>query len=139
MHVHENVKNSVVEFIRAYLEDKHFVEPEFFVGYKRIDIAFRNLRFLGEVEPNEVKKETEGIAQLEGHAKLVLDTTGYEEVYGAVFWATNDKGDKWGAEVYRFSGQNGEVKKELLGTGRETLKEVVLSVSRERIPLTTLS
>ncbi len=139
MHIHENVKNSVLEFIRAYLGDKHFVEPEFFVGSKRIDIAFRNLRFLGEVEPNEVKKDTEGIPQLEGYAKLVLDTTGYNEVYGAVFWATDDRGDKWETEVYRFSVQDGEIKKEFLGKGKEVLKDIILSISKDKIPLTTFN
>ncbi|HIQ48590.1 MAG TPA: SAM-dependent DNA methyltransferase [Aquifex aeolicus] len=136
MHVHENVKNSVLEFIRAYLENKHFVEPEFFVGSKRIDIAFRNLKFLGEVEPNETKKETEGIPQLEEYAELVLKTTGYDKVYGAVFWAVDDKGNRWDVEVYEFFVEDGKQKKKLLGKDKETLKRVILSISKDKIPLT---
>ncbi len=135
MLVHENVKSSVIEFIREFLKNKHLVEPEFFVGNKRIDVAFRNLKFLGEVEPNEIKKETEGKKQIKEYAELVLRKVGYESVYGAVFWATDDKGDDWEVEIYEFSIEQGKIKEKLLGKGKKTLKSLITSISEEPIPL----
>ncbi len=135
MLVHENVKNSVVEFIREFLRNKHFIEPEFFVGNKRIDVAFRNLKFLGEVEPNEIKKETEGKRQIKEYAEIVLRKVGYENVYGAVFWATDDKGDDWEVEIYEFSIEEGKLKEKFLGKGKEILKSLITSISEEPIPL----
>jgi len=137
MTIHDNVKAHAIDFIRGLLDDKHFVEPEFYVGPKRIDVAFRNLRFIGEVEPDEYKKINEGIPQLETYAEHILKTTGYKEIYGAIFWATDRIGSAWEVETYEFKLEKNEVRKIFLGKGKDKLKDVIANVSQDKLPLTT--
>ncbi|RUM28755.1 MAG: hypothetical protein DSY32_03995 [Aquifex sp.] len=132
MQVHDSVKSEVLNLLRKYTD---LVEPEFYVGRKRIDLAFRNLRFIAEVEPNEVKKETEGKPQLEEYAKIVLEKTGYKSVVGALIWAKDKDGREWDVEIYEYSKEGVKT----LGRGRDTLTRVIASIPKNKLPLTTFN
>lgn len=139
-HVHENVKNSVLNFIRSLFQESEsfFVEPEYGVENKRIDIAFRNLAFIGEVEPSKVLAERAGKEQLKGYAKLALKMTQFPKTIGALFWAKDaEEGKKWDVDIYEYSfDSNGELIETSCGSGKDLLAKVVASLSKEPLQLT---
>lgn len=138
-HVHENVKSSVLQFIRRLFREseRFFVEPEYGIEKKRIDIAFRNLAFVGEVEPSKVLAERTGRKQLGEYAKLALKMTQSSKTIGALFWAEDPEGKEWDVNIYEYSlDSKGELVETPYGSGKKLLANVIASISKEPLQLT---
>ena len=140
--IHENVKIALLEKLRKILEthgkDTSFAEPEWNIHVdgetKVIDVSFRNLGLVCEVEPSASQKET-GFRQLKDYAKKALAITGRNKVYGILAWAEDKRGEQWECEVYEFSiTEDDSIVEQKLG-GSSTIESVVTSAVEGSIPL----
>lgn len=141
--VHENVKTTLLKTLRdilsSYREDPSLAEPEWRIHYKGkiniIDIAFRNLRLVCEVEPSASDK-TIGFRQLEDYAEKALHITNESKVFGILAWGLDPRGETWECEVYEFFfDEDGNLVNNLLGNKPE-IETVVPIAAKGFIPLT---
>ena len=141
--VHENVKTVLLKTLRdtlsSHREDPSLAEPEWRIHYKDrtniIDIAFRNLRLVCEVEPSASDK-TIGFRQLEDYAEKSLRITGQSKVFGILAWGLDPRGEIWECEVYEFFfDEDGNLVNNLLGNKPE-IEIVVPIAAKGFIPLT---
>jgi len=141
--VHENVKTALLNTLRdtlsSYREDPSLVEPEWRIHYKGrtyiIDIAFRNLKLVCEVEPS-ASDRTIGFRQLENYAEKALHITGQSKVFGILAWGLDPRGETWECEVYEFFfDEDGNLVNNLLGN-KPKIEIVVPIAAKGFIPLT---
>lgn len=141
--VHENVKVSLLKALRDTLIakglDPFFAEPEWRIYFKGktnlIDVAFRNLKLVCEVEPSSSDKAT-GFKQLRDYAEKALNITRQNKIFGILAWGLDSRGETWECEVYEFS-FDGEGSLDCKLIGDKTAIEVVVSIAAEGfIPLT---
>lgn len=141
--VHENVKTALLNTLRDALsscrEDPSLAEPEWRIHYKGktniIDIAFRNLRLVCEVEPSASDK-TIGFRQLKDYAEKSLRITGQSKIFGILAWGLDPRGEIWECEVYEFFfDEDGNLVNNLLGNKTE-IEIVVPIAAKGFIPLT---
>lgn len=140
---HENVKTALLSTLRDALnscrEDPSLAEPEWRIHYKGktniIDIAFRNLRLVCEVEPS-ASDRTIGFRQLKDYAEKSLRITGQSKVFGILAWGLDPRGETWECEVYEFFfDEDGNLVNNLLGNKPEI--EIVAPIAAKGfIPLT---
>jgi hypothetical protein len=141
--IHENVKTALLKTLRDVLnsckQDPSLAEPEWRIHYKGetnlIDIAFRNLKLVCEVEPSTSDK-TIGFRQLKNYARKAIHMTRQNKVFGILAWGLDSRGEIWDCEVYEFSlDTDGNLNSNLLGSKSE-IESVVPVAARGFIPLT---
>lgn len=139
--VHDEVKFRVLEFLRGQVRasggDPDLVRPEWAVRSRdgrrlQVDIAFRNLALICEVEPSEAQKST-GFRQLCDYAAAAVGIT-ERPLWGLLAWGASPAGDVWDVEVYRFETDGWPSGPP--GRGPEAAAQVVPEALGFRIPLT---